>query len=219
VLFGKEKKLFFMDLRSREFKTISLDDDECSLVICDSGEQIIEPHKICGERIEECEVGVKGLRLYLWGIRNLRDIELEFLNKHLHMLPGRIFARVLYNVKERMRAQEAVKLLKKKSITGLGELIFASHKNLADEYDLGNEHSDFLVNESMKIEGVYGSKLISCSPSRSSFHLVKSRSLQLFTGIMNDSFRKRYNRDLKIYTVRFTNGTKKISSKEIELVN
>ncbi|MBU4338067.1 hypothetical protein KKD57_00730, partial [Patescibacteria group bacterium] len=105
IQFGKENRLFIMDLRTKEHRTISLDCSKYSLAICDSGEKIIEPQKICAERIEECEVGVKGLRLYVWGIKNLRDIELEFLLKHVHMLPGRIFSRVLYNVKERLRAQ------------------------------------------------------------------------------------------------------------------
>ncbi|MFA7227757.1 MAG: galactokinase family protein [Melioribacteraceae bacterium] len=219
VQFGREKKLFFMDIRTKEHKTISLDTEECSLVICDSGERIIEPQKICAERIEECEVGVKGLRLYLWGIRNLRDIELEFLHKHFHMLPGRIFSRVLYNVKERIRAHEAMKYLRKKMIDELGKLLVESHNNLSGEYDLGNEYSNFLVGESLKIDGVYGSKLISCSPSASTFTLLKSSEVDIFREKMNNAFKEKYNRELKIHVVNLANGVKKITAKEFELRN
>ncbi len=215
IQYGKENRLSFIDLRTNEHKTISLDSTEYSLVICDSGEKIIEPQKICAERIEECEVGVKGLRLYIWGIKNLRDVELDFLIKHVHMLPGRIFSRVLYNVKERSRAQTGLKFLRKKSIDEFGRLITESHKNLSDDYDLSNEQSDFLVGESLKIDGVIGAKLISCSPSRSTFHVVKNETLDFFKYKMNESFKNYFNRDLKIFTVNLTGGIKKISQKEI----
>lgn len=216
VQLGKEKKLFYIDLRTKEYKTVTLDSVERSLVICDSGEKIINPQKTCNERIEECEVGVKGLRLYLWGIRNLRDIELDFLHKHYHMLPRRIFGRVLYNVKERMRAQEAVKFLRKKSIEEFGNTINESHKNLAEDYELSNEHCDFIVKESYGIEGVHCSKLISCSPIRSTFHLVDDERLDQFTDTLKKSFKARFQNDLKTYVVKLTGGVKKISLKQIE---
>lgn len=216
VQFGKAKKLFFMDLRTKEYKTVALDSGEHSLVICDSGEKIINPQNTCNERIEECEVGVKGLRLYLWGIRNLRDIELDFLHKHYHMLPKRIFGRVLYNVKERMRAQEAIKYLRKKSIEEFGDTINQSHKNLAEDYDLSNEHCNYIVDESSKIEGVRCSKIISCSPNRSTFHLVDDEKMDHFTDTLKNSFKEKFGNELQMHIVKLTGGVKKISLKEIE---
>ncbi|MBA4406066.1 hypothetical protein C0389_02210 [bacterium] len=219
VQFGKEKKLFFIDLRTKEYKTIPLDSGDHLLVICDSGEKIINPQNTCNERIEECEVGVKGLRLYLWGIKNLRDIELDFLHKHYHMLPKRIFGRVLYNVKERMRAQEAIKHLRKKSIEEFGNTINESHKNLAEDYELSNEHCDYIVAKSLKLEGVHCSKLISCSPNRSTFHLVDDDKLDQFSDILKKSFQEKFQKNLKIYIVKLAGGVKKISLKKIEFSN
>ncbi|MCL4550845.1 MAG: hypothetical protein M1495_20010 [Bacteroidetes bacterium] len=69
VQYGKEKKLFFTDLRTYAHKSLPLRDDKYSIVICDTSEKIVDPQKICNERIEGCEVGVKGLRLYIWGER------------------------------------------------------------------------------------------------------------------------------------------------------
>jgi galactokinase len=215
--FGKENKLFFIDLRTNEYKTISCGIGEHSLVICDSGVKIIEPQKTCNERIEECEVGVKALRLYLWGIKNLRDIKIDFLYKHYHMLPKRIFDRVLYNVKERIRAQEAIKHLRRKSTKNFGNAIIESHINLAEDYDLSNEHCDFLFKESQQIEGVHCSKIICCSPMRSTFHLVDDDKLDQFTTSIKKSFKDRFQNDLKVYSVKLSGGVKQISSKKLEL--
>lgn len=107
--FQKDNKLFSIDLRTMEHKTVPIKKDEFDLVIFNTGEKVFEPQKMCNERIEECEIGVKGLRLYIWGIKNLRDVQLDFLLKHFHMLPKRIFNRILYNVKERIRVENALK--------------------------------------------------------------------------------------------------------------
>lgn len=216
VQFGREKKLFYMDLRTKEHKMLSIDRDDYSLIICDSGEEIIEPQKLCNERIEECEVGVKGLRLYIWGIKNLRDVNMDFLHKHYHMLPHRIFNRILYNVKERYRSEEAVKLIRKKSFRELGNLVMESYKNLAEEYELKNEHCDFLVNEAVKLEKVLCSKMISCSPIRSTFNIVADDKIDLFTQTMKRLYEQKFNKQLKTHTVKLTSGVKKISLHEYE---
>ena len=214
VQFGKEKKIFYMDLRTKEHKMLSIDRDDYSLIICDSGEAIVEPQKLCNERIEECEVGVKGLRLYIWGIKNLRDINMDFLHKHYHMLPHRIFNRILYNVKERNRSEEAVKLIRKKSFRELGNLITESNKNLTEDYELKNEHCDFLVNEAVKLEKVLCSKMISCSPIRSTFNIVADDNVDQFTQTIKRLYEQKFNKQLKTHTVKLTGGVKKISLQE-----
>lgn len=216
VQFAKKEKLFFIDLRTKEYKTISWTNEEHSLVICDSGKEIIEPQIVCNERIEECEVGVKALRLYLWGIKNLRDIHVDFLYKHYHMLPKRIFDRVLYNVKERIRAQEAIKHLRKKSITNYYNTIIESHNNLGEDYELGNEHCDFLFKESQQIEGVYCSKIICCSPVRSTFHFVEENKLDQYAFSIRKSFVDHFQNELKIYSVKLSGGVQQIPIKELE---
>lgn len=146
--FGKENKLFFIDLRTLEYKTIPIRGNNLELVIFDTGVKINNVQNMCNERIEECEVGVKGLRLYIWGIKNLRDVESDFLLRHYHMLPRRIFNRVLYNVKKRMRAENTIKFLKKNSMRDFGKCITESHWELSKDYALSNEISDFIVTQS-----------------------------------------------------------------------
>jgi len=216
VQFGREKKLFYMDLRTKEHKMLPINRDDYSLIICDSGVEIIEPQKICNERIEECEIGVKGLRLYIWGIKNLRDVNLDFLHKHYHMLPNRIFNRILYNVKERNRSEEAVKLIRKKSFTEIGNLVIESYKNLAEEYELKNEHCDFLVNEAVKLEKVLCSKMISCSPIHSTFNIVADDKIDSFNKTMKELYEQKFHKQLKTYVFKLAGGVKKIPLHEYE---
>ena len=205
-----------MDLRTKDHKMLAIDRDDYSLIICDSGEEIIDPQKICNERIEECEVGVKGLRLYIWGIKNLRDVNMDFLHRHYHMLPHRIFNRILYNVKERNRSEEAVRLIHKKSFRELGNLIIESHRDLSEIYELRSEHCDFLVNEAIKLEKVLCSKMINCTPIRSTFNIVEDDNIDRFTQAMKRVYEQKFNNQLKTYTVKLTSGVKKIPLHDYE---
>jgi galactokinase len=214
--FAKDKRLLYIDLRTMERKYISVDDESMTLVICDTGKEVTDPSKVCNERIDECEIGVRGLRLYIWGIKTLRDVGKDFLLKHYHMLPKRIFNRILYNVKERNRAEEAIKLLKRKSYAEFGKLIFESHRNLSEDYELSSDRCDFLVAEAALIEPVLAAKMISCSPILSTFNLVATGGVEEFTARIQKAYENRYDGRLKIHVLKLTGGVKKLSSKEIE---
>jgi galactokinase len=218
IMFGKEKKIFFFDLKTLEYKILPWPDNNYSLVICDTIERNENRFQICNERIDECAIGVKGLRLYIWGIKNLRDVELDFLLKHYHMLPKLIFNRVLFNVNERLRAFKAFNFLKNKSIKEFGELIIKSHLDLIHNYDIGFENCNFIVEESIKIKSVACSKMISCTPINSSFHIVENSEVEHFANTMKNLFQAKYHKQLVTHIVKLSGGINKISSKELSSV-
>lgn len=215
AIFGKENKIFFIDLRTLEHKTISLKNN-FEIVIFDTGEKINNSLKTCNERIEECEVGVKGLRLYIWGIKNLRDVGLDFLLRHYHMLPRRIFNRVLYNVKERERAEKAIDSLKRNLFNEFGKCLIESHWSMSQDYELSCEKCDFIVLKSMDSDCVLGSKMISCSQLRSTYHIVKKDCSKEFIDYMQKLYKEKYGEELTAYTFNFSNGLKELSLKKVK---
>lgn len=219
VKFQKEGKLTFVDLRTLEYKPIPANNELISIVLCDTGEKIINPENTCNERIDECEVGVKGLRLYIWGIKNLRDVELDFLLRHVHMLPKKIFNRVLYNVKERIRVEDAVRFIKNKSLGDFGNCITESHWSLINDYELNCDKCDFIVEQSKNISGVYGSKMISCSPIRSTFHIVNKSSAQSFAASIKQLYKNKFSQELTTHVLNITGGLKELSRKDLLQIN
>lgn len=214
TIYSKENKILFIDLRTLEHKTISLKDN-FEIVVFDTGERINNSLKICNERIEECEIGVKGLRLYIWGIKNLRDVGLEFLLKHYHMLPKRIFNRVLYNVKERERVEKALVSLKKSSLNEFGNCLIESHWSISQDYELSCEKCDYIIMKSTESECSIGAKMISCSPLKCTYHVVKRDCSKKFIEHIQNSYRERYGEEFTAYTFSLSNGVKELSSKKI----
>lgn len=217
VVNSKKNKLFYHDIRSKEFKSIPLK-GEFEIVIFDTGEKINNSLSICNERIEECEIGVKGLRLYIWGIKNLRDVGLEFLVKHYHMLPKRIFNRVLYNVKERERVENAFTFLKEKKINEFGKCLVESHWSMSQDYELSCEKCDFIVEQASKSDCVIGSKMISCSPLRSTYHIIQKNCSDNFIYLIKQLFKEKFNEELTAYKLKFANSLKEINLKKFEKV-
>lgn len=201
-----------------ERKNLPWPNEDYSIVICDTLERNENRLQICNERIEECAIGVKGLRLYIWGIKNLRNVGLDFLLKHYNMLPKLIFNRVLYNVNERIRAVESIGYLKNKSFNEFSELIGKSHQDLVNNYDIGFESCNFIVEESIKIKGVACSKMISCTPINSSFHIVENSEIENFTAILKKLFKAKYQKQLVTHIVKLSGGIKKISLNELSSV-
>ncbi|MEG8946530.1 galactokinase [Rosettibacter firmus] len=217
VMFSKKNKLFFHDLRKKEFNTIPVKKN-FEIVIVDTHEKILNPLNICNERIEECEVGVKGLRLYIWGIKNLRDVGLEFLLKHYHMIPRRIFNRVLYNVKERERVEKAINSIKNNSLTEFGKFIFESHWSMAEDYELSNDNLNYIISKSAENDCVIGSKMISCTSIRSSYHIVRKECSEKFIDYIKNVYREKFNKEVTTYTLEFSDGVLLFSQKKLETI-
>lgn len=217
VKYASENKLFSIDLRNMVYKSVSYNYDNLNLIIANTKDKIPFIADTCNERISECDVGVKGLRLYIWGIKNLRDVEQSFLLRHYHMLPKRIFNRVLYNVNERIRADEALKYLKKNMIEEFGNCITQSHWSISNDYELSCDKCDFLVQKSSELSGVLGSKMISCSPLRSTFHLVEKDKSKSFIKQITKAYKDKFGEEPEFFNFTLSNGMKEISFKKFEL--
>lgn len=215
VQHGKKNKLFYLDLRTKNYSSIPMSDENYNLIVCDTGERIFRPQDLCNERIEECEVGVKGLRLYIWGIKNLRDVEHEFLLRHYHMLPRRIFNRVLHNVNERKRAENSIKYLRKNLIVDFGVNVTESHWSLSRDFEIGNDEADFIVTEAVKLPGVLCSKMISCTPIKSTINIVESKLSDNFVLRINELYKKKFRKELIMHNLEISGGVKKILPAEI----
>lgn len=219
--FASGKKIFVMDLRKKEYHSIPFRKENINIVIINTKERIPFVSDICNERISECEVGVKGLRLYIWGIKNLRDVEQNFLLRHYHMLPKKIFNRILYNVNERIRTEEAVKYLNKNLMEEFGNKITQSHWSLSNDYELSNEKCDFIVEKSSKIQGVLGSKMISCSPYRATFHLVQEEKTKQFIKKISSAYKEKFAVELDFIISSMFGATNECphNKKELSLIN
>lgn len=208
-LMHKEHSLLYHDSRT-DFKKFLPINENIRLVICNTNVEKENFHERCKDRIVECEVGVKGLRLYIWGIKNLRDVEEKFLERHIHMLPKRLYSRCLYNVLERKLVEDAYKHLRNNEIEEFAINLNKTHKLLAEHYEISSVTMDKLVSIAEESKICLGSKMVSCSYHDSTINLVYKKNLDKFSTHVSTKYVSKNGSELVIEDYGISEGANQL---------
>jgi galactokinase len=142
----------FLDSRSLEFRRIPLPAD-ADLVVVHSG----VVHEIAGgdynTRRAECEAAAQRL-----GVPQLRDLGLADLGR-IQELPEPFGRRARHVVTEDERVLDAVQALQDADLARLGELFFASHASMRDDFEVSVPAIDLLVEIARADSAIYGARM------------------------------------------------------------
>ncbi len=143
----------FLDTYNLTFEKIKLPLDQMDLLVINSGIS----HRLSAgggynERRAQCEEACSILE-----IKHLRDISIEDLQKK--DLPELLMKRARHVVTENARVHEAVLSLKNSDLIYLGELFYASHRSMKDDYDVSIPEIDLLVELCSLDKMTFGARL------------------------------------------------------------
>lgn len=152
-----ENHLLLIDCKSLESTLIPFDDPDAALLIIDTGVK----HKLAddeyGKRREQCDTALRVLGLTSW-----RDASHEGIRNTESELTEVLTARARHVVSEIERTERAVDAVRKNDWSTVGELMYASHDSLRDDFQVSCNELDQLVDiaRSMGTDaGVYGSRM------------------------------------------------------------
>jgi galactokinase len=156
--YGRAGHALMLDCRSLDFKFLTLP-SQIRLVVCNT--MVRHEHATSGynTRRRECEEGLRALTEVLPGIRALRDVSLEALEKHSDRLAPLIYKRVRHVVTENDRVKKAARALEKTDVTQFGRLMAESHRSLRDDYEVSSPELDLMVDLANGQPGVYGTRM------------------------------------------------------------
>jgi galactokinase len=204
--FGKANSLMFVDLRKNEYKYLKFNNDQFCFLLCDTKLTIKNSETICRTRIEECAIGAKALRLYIWGIKNLRDVDIEFLKKHKNMIPQLVFKRCVYNVNEKQRVLNSIKAIKAQKYLDFGKEVYDSFKSIVQHYELNYPELNFLVNESENLKDVIAAKSISCTPAKCIYMIARANKVDSVASNISNIYRKKHKNKLSTHILYTCKG-------------
>lgn len=155
---GRAGHALMLDCRSLEFQLLPVP-GHLRLMVCNT--MVKHEHASGGynTRRRECEEGLHGLAQVLPGIRALRDVTRDELEKHRECLSPVIYKRVRHVVTENDRVKEAASALETGDIAKLGKLMADSHQSLRDDYEVSTSELDLMVELANGQEGVYGARM------------------------------------------------------------
>jgi galactokinase len=169
---GEAGKLLLIDCRSETAELVTLDDSSVAVLVTNSNVK----HELTGseypERRAACEQAAK-----LLGIDALRDIRSAELEEQKHKLDLLLYRRARHVVSEIERTLQAAEALQAGDWATVGELMYASHYSLKNDYEVSCDELDALVEIATEIgaeDGVIGSRMTGGGFGGSTVSLVES---------------------------------------------
>ena len=208
---GRVGSALLLDCRSLEFRLLQLP-PEVHMVICNTMVQ----HKLGGSeynvRRAQCEEGVRLLSKALPGIRALRDVSQDDLERNRGLLSETVFRRCRHVVSENARVLQAVAALEAGQIEALRQLTAASHRSLREDYEVSCRELDIMVDLAVKQKGVFGARMTGGGFGGCTINLVKA--------VDSDEFRRRVGQEYEaatglipnIYVCEASQGAEKVEA-------
>ncbi len=207
---GREGSALLLDCRSLEYRLMQLP-AEVHMVICNTMVQ----HKLGASeynvRRAQCEEGVKLLSKALPGIRALRDVSLEDLERNRGLLSETVFRRCLHVVSEDARVLQAVAALEAGKIEALRQLMAESHRSLRDDYEVSCRELDIMVELAMKQKGVLGARMTGGGFGGCTINLVKAADSEEFRKHVAKEYEAATGLAPNIYVCEASQGAEKIA--------
>lgn len=143
------------------------------------------------ERRSQCEEGLSILQKSGLEIPNLCSISVEKFNEIGNLIKDDvIYRRVRHCVTEMDRVLKAVNALKSNNLQELGNLLYASHNSLKDDYEVTGIELDTLVNEASKQKGCIGARMTGAGFGGCAIALVHKDYLEEFIKNVGEEYKK-----------------------------
>jgi galactokinase len=207
VAMGRANHAMLLDCRDLSKQFVPIDDRELRVVIVNS----MVKHELSGgeyaQRRRECEEGVAHFRRDNPSIRALRDVTLRQLESARDQLPHVVYKRCRHVITENARTTEAAAALGRRDYERAGELMRDSHRSLRDDYEVSVPELDFLVEEAMKVKGVYGSRMTGGGFGGCTVSLAQPRAVDALVDHVRRAYHQRPGgKTPEVYVTRATAG-------------
>jgi galactokinase len=158
---GQLNCALLIDCRTKEAIKVPFLDPNVVIVVSNSNVQ----HELIGseykDRVQQCKEAVVTLQNKFpdLNITHLRDVTMDHLHQVKDQLPPLVYRRARHVISENKRTVQAMKYIKAKEYEKVGELMYASHKSLKEDYEVSTPQLDALVEIARKNPGVYGARM------------------------------------------------------------
>jgi galactokinase len=177
--FARAGSALLLDCRTLEFRHVALPAG-AEVVVCNSGVKHALAAGEYNRRRADCEAGVRAIARLWPGVRALRDVTPEQLEAHRDALPPQVYRRCRHVVTENERVLRAAEALATGDAVRFGELMYASHASLRDDYEVSCAELDLLVELAAACGGVLGARMTGGGFGGCTVNLVRADAVEEF---------------------------------------
>jgi len=198
-MFGKQNKALFLDCRTLESKEYELRLGNYQLLLINTNVKHSLNESAYNNRRETCERVATML-----GVKALRDANETELSNLKNQLYGEEYQQALYVIQENERVQKAANAIEENNLQALGNLLFASHAGLKNQYQVSCSELDFLVDLAKADTAVLGARMMGGGFGGCTINLIQSDKLAAFKEKAQKAYRKTFDIDCSFYDVQLS---------------
>ena len=206
VASSKAGHAMLLDCRDLSKRFIPIDSRDLRVVIANT---MVKHELTAGEyakRRAECEQGVAYFKKKDGDVKALRDVTMGQLLAAQGDLPDLVFRRCRHVIGENTRATEAATLLAKQEYDDVGRLMGQSHQSLRDDYEVSCVELDFLVEQAMKVRGVYGARMTGGGFGGCIVALVQPRAVEPLAEHLTTAYQEKFKIVPTVFATTATAG-------------
>lgn len=209
-LHGKANHFIKLDCQTMKHQYFPYRRDDIAIVLCNTKVS----HNLAASeyniRHQECKEVVEIYKEFYPDIKTLRDLTLDHFRKQESKLSPTLRKRANHIFEDNLRVYAIAEMLFIDSLEVAGGLLYKAHESLSQDYEVSCEELDFLVKTAKKVKGVLGARMMGGGFGGCTINLVKKEYFNDFQTFMKISYQKEYNIDLPIYTVKLTDGVRRV---------
>ncbi|MCI0392357.1 MAG: galactokinase [Acidobacteria bacterium] len=205
---GIKNHALLIDCRSLEYRAVAIDSSEARIIVCNS----LVKHELAdseyNQRRAECEEGVRLLAKDLLNIMALRDVEPAEFDLFAGSLPEVIRRRCNHVITENARTMAAVEALECGDMVRFGQLMYASHRSLREDYEVSCRELDLLVEIASRYDGVLGARMTGGGFGGCTVNLVETGQVENFISVIIKSYELETGIEPQCYVCLASEGMK-----------
>ena len=204
---GKEDNIILLDCQTLKHEYIPAKLDGVKIILCDTQFRRELASTEYNIRRQQCDLAVRILKQHDSQINSLRDVTFDLLESVKNELNIVAYKRCDFVIRENERVKASATDLKKGDLTSLGKHMYESHEGLRYYYEVSCSDLDILVDFTMDIPGVLGSRMMGAGFGGCTINLVKDAFYEEFQNRIQMDYIKQTGRHLKLYDCKLTKGT------------
>ncbi|MGC8855398.1 MAG: galactokinase [Anaerolineae bacterium] len=190
----------FLDCRTLEYQHISLPAGVV-VVVLDTSTRRGLVASAYNERRYQCEQAARFL-----GVKALRDVTLEWLEKRLVDLNATVVKRARHVVSENQRVLEAIAAMQSGDVQRLGELFNESHASLRDDFEVTNDALNLMVSCAQGHPACWGARMTGAGFGGCAVALVRQDSTEAFAQAVRAAYRQKSGLEASVYVCQASQG-------------
>ncbi len=209
-LFGKEDTLIKLDCRSLEFEPVPFNTKGYRVVLVDS----MVKHSLASSeynvRRRQCEEGVAVVARHEPGVKTLRDVTHEMLDKYGSEMDPVSLKRCRFVIDENKRVSDGCEALKKGDIETFGRNMNGSHTGLSREYEVSCPELDFIAGFAHQFDGVIGARMMGGGFGGCVIHFIKEEAHDSYLAALKPAFKEKYGVEPRVIDVVIGDGSRRL---------